>query len=243
MSKGAEVAKEIWKLLELEPRIDLARHPLSIDVTTDGEVALKGEVENISEKKLIINKARSVFGVKEISDQIFVRLDEMVEDGAVAEYLTEKLSDEPLLKNCSLTLGLNGQFRIVRKSLYRIQGNILFSVSDGVISLDRFVNNFIQKQIAGVLAWWTPGTRHVRNLLNVVPPEVNYSDDQLSDTVRMVLEKNPLLTLREFQVLSQNGAITLSGSVHTEAQKLLAENDAWYVEGVNMVKNHLSIQE
>jgi osmotically-inducible protein OsmY len=86
-----------------------------------------------------------------------------------------------------------------------------------------------------------PGTQNVLNCLTVEPPEED-SDDELTDAVRLVLEKDPFLNADQIQILSHNGQITLDGVVDTHAEMEFAVHDAWYVFGVDKVVNNLALR-
>jgi osmotically-inducible protein OsmY len=92
------------------------------------------------------------------------------------------------------------------------------------------------------LAWWVPGSRDVVNGLDVLPPEED-NDDEMSDAVCLVLEKNPFVNATQIRVLSQNSVVTLEGLVANETEKQMAEFDAWYVFGVDKVINKLAVRE
>ena len=51
------------------------------------------------------------------------------------------------------------------------------AVRDGVVTLNGRVQSLSHKRLAGVLAWWVPGTRNVVNGLDVQPPEEDTDDE------------------------------------------------------------------
>ena len=96
------------------------------------------------------------------------------------------------------------------------------------------------KRLAGVLAWWVPGTRDVINGVEEVPPQED--NDELIDAVRLVLAKDPFVTASNIRVSSKDWIVTLVGLVPTEAMKQMAESDAWYVVGVKSVINRIEFK-
>jgi osmotically-inducible protein OsmY len=92
-----------------------------------------------------------------------------------------------------------------------------------------------------VLAWWVPGGRDVVNGLEVSPPEED-TDDEVTDAVRLVLEKDPFINADQIRVSTRNFVVTLDGVVRSPGQKQMAEHDAWYVFGVDNVINRLQVQ-
>jgi osmotically-inducible protein OsmY len=62
------------------------------------------------------------------------------------------------------------------------------------------------------------------------------------DAVRLVLEKDPFVNADQVRVSAKNSVITLEGLVINDVQRRMAENDAWYVFGVDKVIDTLQIQ-
>lgn len=110
------------------------------------------------------------------------------------------------------------------------------------MTLSGTIPSLSHKRLAGVLAWWVPGTRDVRNDLNVVPPEGD-DDGELNDAVHIVLDKDPLIDSSGVQVQVQDGVVALHGLVSKHGDRDMAERDAWYVEGVRDVRNELSVMK
>ena len=164
-----------------------------------------------------------------------------MEDGAIFAAVRNALLQEPALQNCTIKLISKGKLETVRESLMDPRGVIEVSVTDGVVLLDDHVNNLAQKRLAGALAWWVPGSRDVINGMAVEPPEED-SDDEITDAVRLVLEKDHLVKEDHIRVRTKNSMVTLEGEVSSEAQRDMAEFDAWYVFGVDKVVNKLEVR-
>ena len=92
-----------------------------------------------------------------------------------------------------------------------------------------------------MLAWWVPGSRDVINGLGVLAPETEL-DAEITDVVHMVLEKDPFVDAGQIRVLTQNARVMLHGLVPTEAEREMAEFDAWYVFGVDDVENKIEVR-
>lgn len=115
-------------------------------------------------------------------------------------------------------------------------GRIDVEVTDGVVTLNGAVTSFSAKRLAGVLAWWIPGSRDVVNGLEVSPPEQD-NDDEVVDAVRLALEKNPFIDAAQIRVGCKDYIVTLEGLVRNMAQRQMSEADAWYVFRVDRVIN------
>ncbi|WP_243688888.1 BON domain-containing protein [Geotalea toluenoxydans] len=121
-------------------------------------------------------------------------------------------------------------------------GAIEVAVDKGVVTLNGQVASLSQKRMAGVLAWWVPGSRDVINGLEISPPEED-NDDEVIDGIRLALEKDPFVNATQIRVRCRDYAVTLEGLVTNETERRMAEADAWYVFRVDSVKNLLQHQE
>lgn len=241
MSDKAQVLKKVRAAFEREPRINLHRYPVRMDFD-DEVLTLEGEVENIAAKKLGLELAIAVPGVTGIVDRLHVIPAARMGDGAILDAVQDALLQETALQNCTLRVKHKGKMETVRKSLVTPYGIIEVSVTDGVVLLDNHVTNLVQKRLAGVLAWWVPGSRDVINGMEVVPPQED-SEQEVTKTVRLVLEKDRLIQSDRIRVSTSRYVVTLEGSVPTDAQKEMAEFDAWYVFGVDKVVNQLDVRQ
>ena len=74
-----------------------------------------------------------------------------------------------------------------------------------------------------------------------MPPEED-SDDEITDALRMVLEKDPLLKGLKIGVSTDRRVVTLTGTVRTEQQRHAAEEDGWCLFGVDRVESRLEVR-
>jgi osmotically-inducible protein OsmY len=128
----------------------------------------------------------------------------------------------------------------LRQPAGRRRGWLRLSVEDGVVTLDGEVPGLKYKRLAGVLAWWVPGSRDVINGLAVAPDEPD-NDAEITDAVRMILEKDPFVDAGQIIVGTVNSVVMLAGLVPTESEREMAEMDAWYVFGVDRVHNKIQV--
>jgi len=85
-----------------------------------------------------------------------------------------------------------------------------------------------------------PGSRDVVNGIEEAPEEED-SDPEMTDAVRLALEKDVFVNASQIRVSTQDRVVTLDGLVTSEAEKDMAERDAWYVFGVDRVVNRLIV--
>lgn len=236
---GEMVIKEVLAALEREPRVNL--HGFSIRVEyDDGTLTLIGETEGVAAKKLALELAAAVPGVTGIVDRLRVAPAEMMEDGTIRDHVGDALVAEPAFLEYTVRALVKGALKPLRE-LLKPSGVIEVEVTDGVVILNGRAGSLSHKRLAGVLAWWVPGSRDVVNGLEVVPP-MDDNDDEVADAVRLVLEKDPFVNASQVRVSCRNYTVTLDGVVPREKERDMAEADAWYVFRVNRVENRLEVR-
>ena len=234
------VIKEVRAALERDNRVNLHRYPISV-TTQNGDLILAGEVESIAAKKLALLAAAKNQGVQRIVDRLTVLPAEKMEDAEIRDHVCKVLLEESALERCLIRGSVGGGMEIDRKTALDAAGSIMAEVQDGVVTLNGQVPSLSHKRLAGVLAWWVPGTRDVINGLEEVPPEED-NDDELVDAVRLVLEKDPFVNASKIRVTSKDWIVTLEGLVSTETMKQMAERDTWCVLGVKEVFNRIEVR-
>jgi osmotically-inducible protein OsmY len=234
------IIKRVKALLEHEPRINLHRDPIRIDVVAEA-VVLEGEVADVAAKKLALELAGGIPGLRGVVDRLHVKPAERLGDGAIRDALCRSLMSVPELKDCTVRIRIKGGVETLRQAPADGSGEIEVAVDDGVITLEGTVISLSHKRLAGVLAWWTPGCRDVVNSLAVAPPEED-NDAEVADALRLVLEIDPLVDAAGIAVRSENFVVTLEGRVRSEAERRRAEADAWALFAVDRVVNRLVVR-
>ena len=148
---------------------------------------------------------------------------------------------ESAFAECALIEVTGSATETIRDPALSRRGRIDFSVSEGIVTLNGEVPGLGHKRLAGVLAWWVPGSRDVINGLAETPPEED-NDDEITDAVRIALEKDPFVNAGQVRVVTRDSVVTLRGQVPTDSERDMAEADAWYVFGVNGVINELEVR-
>ncbi|RPH79453.1 MAG: BON domain-containing protein [Nitrospiraceae bacterium] len=240
MTNQYQVLTAVRAAFEREPRINLHKCPVRMDFS-DGVLTLEGEAEHVAAKKLSLELAIAVPGVTGIVDRLHVRPSTHMGDGAILDAVRDALLYAPGLQNCTIQLKRKGTWETVREATVMPHGVIQVSVTDGVVLLDDHVTSLIQKRLAGVLAWWVPGSRDVVNGMEVVPLQED-SDEEIAKAVRLVLEKDPFVNAERIRVTVKQAVVTLEGDAPSVPQKEMAEFDAWYVFGVDKVDNRLEVR-
>lgn len=234
------VLKEIRAALERETRINLHRYPIRLSFSAD-DLVLEGETENIAAKKLALELAGAEVSTARIVDRLRVAPAERMGDAEIRDHVCKVLIQEPALDTYTIRARRKDEMEILRQSAVEPAGDIRVEVEDGVVILNGHVPSLSHKRLAGVLAWWVPGSRDVINGLEEVPPEED-NDDEVTDAVRLVLEKDPFVDADRIRVSARNYTVTLEGLVQNQEIKETAEFDAWYVFGVDNVANQLVVE-
>ncbi|MCY1082886.1 BON domain-containing protein [Archangium lansingense] len=241
MTPSESVLDTLREALEHHPNIHRTQRPVKLSLADDGDVLiLEGEVEDVASKKLLLELAATQKGLSGIVDRLHVAPARPMSDTEVCQHVVDALLDEPALRDCGVRLREDGGARVLRPAAPGVRGAIELRVEDGVVTLDGDINSLAAKRLAGVLAWWVPGVCDVVNGLGVEPPERD-SDAEISEAVHVVLEKDPFIDAADISVDTHDRTVTLRGVVHAETQRRMAENDAWFVFGVDKVENQLAV--
>lgn len=239
MSDNERILDTVRAALRSEATVDLQNNPLELSLEGTA-LTMAGELASVPAKKLALERAAAVPGVEGIIDRLRVAPAQRMGDGAIRDELRKALLQEPAFSDFALRESRAGSTELVRNPGER-NGTIEYEVVDGVVTLNGEVPGLGHKRLAGVLAWWIPGSRDVINGIAENPPEQD-NDDEVSDGVRTALEKDVFVDASQIRVSTSNYVVTLEGQVPTDAEKEMAERDAWYVFGVDKVLNNLMVR-
>ena len=239
MTEQRNVLDTVRSALHSESRVHPTQRPIHL-AFANRELTMEGEVDHVAGKKLALEAAARVPGVDTIIDRLRVRPATPMGDGDIRDKVRDALLEETVLASCTIRVWDKGRLEIAREVADAV-GTIDVRVEDGVVTLDGDVAGPGQKRLAGVLAWWVPGSRDVINGIGVTPPEQD-SEAAVTDAVLQVLEKDPFVDAESIRVHTRRAVVTLDGTVPREAERKLAEDDAWYVFGVDKVVNRLGVR-
>lgn len=235
-----EVTTALMAALEREPRVNLHRDQIRVQYDA-GVATLSGEVADIAAKRLTLELAAALPAVTGIIDRLHTRPAEPMGDGAIADHLQRALTRDSSFDDCGIYRTVGDVRTAVRETASGPPSWWLeFRVEEGVVTLDGDVPSLSHKRLAGALAWWIPGSRDVINGLGVEPPEED-SDDEILDALRLVFDKDPLLDATQIRASSVHSVVTLQGVVTSDAQKHMADFDAWAIFGVDKVVNRIEV--
>ncbi|HLO24620.1 MAG TPA: BON domain-containing protein [Geobacteraceae bacterium] len=238
MREEERIVNEVAAALEQEPSIDLHRYPVLLEFA-EGALTMEGEMEHIMAKKRALEVAAAVSGVSGIVDRLRLAPAVRMGDGDIRDHVCTALLAENLLSSCAVRAIVKGNAEVVRGG-EGDGGSIDVEVNDGVVVLNGRVPSLSAKRLAGVLAWWVPGSRDVVNGIEVSPFEED-NDDEVVDAVRLVLEKDPFVNASQVRVTCRNYTVTLEGVVKSGSERQMAEADCWYLFRVDRVTNLLQV--
>ncbi|NUO84471.1 MAG: BON domain-containing protein [Cupriavidus sp.] len=217
-------------------------HPTIQLRLSDGALILEGEVADIVDKTRAAATLRRVDGVTSVIDHLRVANGGApVGDGELRDAVCERLLNAVEFHDCKICARVKGKPEAMREPVSQRNGWIEVAVQDGVVTLWGQVISLSHMRLAGVLAWWSRGCRCVVNELVVAPAETD-RDDEITEALMLVLETDPFIDASQVSAHTQDRVVTLEGCVNNERTRRQAERDAWYVQGVEDVVNHISLR-
>jgi osmotically-inducible protein OsmY len=234
------VIHEVTQALRNEHPVDFAVVPCRF-AFIDDRLEIDGEVPSIAIKRRALRSAAAHPAVGRVVDRLRVTPSCTMSDAMIAESVADALREEAALRECSIRQRVRGATEHVQQPSL-VRGEICVTVEDRVVTLAGELPTHAHKRLAGVLAWWVPGTRDVIDELDVLSPDQD-DDDGISDAVRTALEKDPFVDANQIRVWTNESRVTLAGLVWSRAERHAAENDAWSVFGVTDVDNAIFVAE
>jgi osmotically-inducible protein OsmY len=117
---------------------------------------------------------------------------------------------------------------------------IELSVENGIVTLTGSVQTYRRKLAAQELVSSFEGCRDVVNQLVVKCPHI-MSDQEIANNVRSALDSHADITKETIVVSVERGIVSLSGSVGSQWERIVAEDVARSAKGVNDINNYLAI--
>jgi len=232
-----DVLHRLRQVIEADPRIRCVGTPIALSVDPQGGVTLDGEVASVAAKRIALDRVARLADVLTVVDRLRVAPKRRFPDEQIRRRFLDLLVDELMFADYEFE---NSAKAPSRRSASLTKPRLEFGVDDGIVTLRGRAGDLLHKRLAGVLAWWAPGSRDVVNLL-AVEPAARDDDGEIASAVRLVLDKDPLIS-DAFEVDVRDAVVTLNGvTADTEARDA-AEADAWYVLGVRDVVNTIEVR-
>jgi len=238
MSKAKDLHDAALTAIRSESRIGPHFKPESLSIDGDGVATIDAEVDTIAVKRLALERIAAIPGIGGVIDRLRVRPATSMSDDGILDHLRKAYYQEPAFRQLALKERRGVDVKLVRDGLPGYNGEVEIEVSDGVVTLNGSVPSLAAKRLAGVLAWWVPGSRDVVNGITVDPPEED-GPINIEEAVRIALDKDPLVNASQVRVGVRGRAVRLTGWAPSASSRDAAERDAWYVFGVDDVINEI----
>jgi osmotically-inducible protein OsmY len=214
MKTDNELLDDVTNELLFDPRIN---DPETIAVATaDGVVTLRGTVGGFIQKRAAAKAARRVHGVSAVNNELTVRL------------MTENRRTDADIRAAALQV-------LMLDSLVPAE-RIDVQVRDGWLTLTGSVSWQYQRDAADEDVAPLLGLVDIDDQI-VVESEASATD--VADRINEAFARNAELYGSSIDVFSDEGTVTLAGSVTTWAQHDEAVDAAWSAPGVSNVRDDL----
>jgi hyperosmotically inducible periplasmic protein len=215
----------------------LSKHVSPFDIkvqTIQGEVTLEGQVPSEQVKTVAGAIAQDTSSVKQVHNNLGVN--PSIERNPEMEHLGERVADLEIKTLVTDALSKNAELA---------ENHITTEVKGRTVTLGGTVQTVSQKYTADQIAWQVPGVQGLTDNLSVSDAQAmpESADDKLARRVEFELYSTKAIPLKTVQIHAANGIVTLTGTVLSRAEKLLAEKTAKSVEGVRRVVNSLAAPE
>lgn len=232
MTDNEQLVSQLQATLARDSGVDLEHFPLTLSME-DGELYIRGEVDNVATKRIVHRHAVLLAGTTPIHDQLRRHIDEPRGDGAIRDAVEEAYHEESAFRNYRIDVDT-----VVAQDASEHAIGIV--VDDGVVHLSGQVESLTHRRLAEVYAWWSQGVRDVDNRIHVVPPEQDH-DGELQDAIRLVLERDPWIDPGQVHVSIHDRMVVLQGLLPSTEQAHMVEHDVWCVRGVHGVDNQIQV--
>lgn len=239
MSAEHPWVKKVRAALEHEPRINL--HQNRIDIDMEGEtLCLRGEANSITAKRLASRIAAGI--ASRISDDIRVVPTQVRDDGAIKDAIALAFEQESAFRECNIAIRWHNQNQVIRATQGSFACSFAITIHAGVVTLEGVVESPSHKRLAEALVWWSTGVTNVIDRVRIAHEHAD-NDNEITDAVNLVLEKDPFVHNGQIHVATAHGTVTLEGLVREEQERDMAEMDAWYLGGVEQVINRIEVRQ
>ena len=210
-----ELERQVSDELLWDPKIDNSAIAVSAN---DGVVSLRGTVASFRQKREAQNDVKHVSGVTGVTNELEVRI-----------LTKDRRADADVRGDVLQALVLNS---IVPPTIDAKAG-------DGKVTLTGTANWMFQRDEAESVASNIRGVISVDNEVDLVPPGPSAPDVQHS--IKKAMERNAKLDADDVTVESENGTVTLRGTVNSWVDHDAAIDAAWAALGVTRVKDHIEV--
>lgn len=217
MKTTEKLQRDVVNELAWDPAVDSSE--ISVTVTGDGIVTLKGEVPSYWQKRATERSVKRVAGVRAVANDLEVRL------------LKEHRRDDTDLAEAAVQ-SLKWHSSVPRD-------RVRVTVSEGWVTLEGKVRWEFQRRAAYKAVRNLLGVRGVSNLIEI---EAAPRPEDIREKIDAAFHRSAGLDADRIRVEVEDGVVTLRGDVSTWRELDEAEWVAWSARGVTDVKNELDVR-
>ena len=215
MSLDYDLTADVGAELFWDPKVDSEAIAVSAD---GGTITLRGTVGSLREKREAKKAAQRVFGVVSVDNKLQVRL------------MNDQKRDDADLRGDVLRA-------LMLDSL--VPGTVDAKVEDGFVTLGGKADWQYQRDEAEFVASNIVGAIDVFDEIELNYPTPNAGD--VEDSIKKAFKRNAALDADDLYVSTDNGSVTLNGSVGSWAEHDEAIDAAWAAPGVKSVHDNMTV--
>ena len=215
MSFDTDLTADVSDELFWDPKLDSTAIAVSAD---DGTITLRGTVGSLREKREAKKAAERVFGVISVDNKLQVRL---LND--------DRRADADLRGDVLQALMLDSL----------IPKTVDAKVDDGFVTLTGTANWQYQRDEAEFVASNIVGALDVYDEIDLVYPTPSAGD--VKDSIKKAFKRNAALDAGDLHISTDNGTVTVKGTVSSWAEHDEAIGAAWAAPGVTTVRDDLTV--
>jgi osmotically-inducible protein OsmY len=215
MSFDTDLTADVTDELFWDPKLDSTEIAVSAN---DGKITMRGTVGSLRERREAQKAAQRVFGVISIDNQLQVKL---MNDN--------KRADAELRGDVLQALMLDG---LVPKTVDA-------KVEDGFVTLTGTANWQYERDEAEFVASNIVGTLDSSDKIELKHQTPNGGD--VKDSIRKAFKRNAALDADDLQISTDDGTVTVEGTVSSWAEHDEAIDAAWAAPGVTSVRDDLEV--
>ena len=215
MSFDTDLTADVSDELFWDPKLDSTEIAVSAD---KGKITMRGTVGSLREKREAEKAAQRVFGVISVDNKLQVKL---MNDN--------RRADAELRGDVLQALMLDG---LVPKTVDA-------KVEDGFVTLTGTANWQYERDEAEFVASNIVGTLDVFDKIELKRQTPNGGD--VKDSIRKAFKRNAALDADDLHISTDNGTVTVEGTVSSWAEHDEAIDAAWAAPGVTSVRDDLEV--
>jgi osmotically-inducible protein OsmY len=215
MSFDTDLTADVSDELFWDPKLDSTAIAVSAD---DGKITLRGTVGSLREKREARKAAQRVFGVTSVDNQLKVKL---LND--------ERRADAELRGDVLQALMLDSL----------VPATVDAKVEDAFVTLTGTADRQYQRDEADFVASNIVGALDVFNEIELKHPTPKAGDVQ--ESIKKAFKRNAGIDADDLIISSDNGTVTIDGTVRSWAEHDEALDAAWAAPGVTSVQDRMTV--